>query len=158
MNLEHLGDYQIWSSKKIREVVEGLSDKEYESEIEGRSIHGICKHIVGALETCFLYARPIANGQSVYDIIEEENRKDLMMRWAKLDFNLNELLIETAERSFTVDHISETPITLESKDFYLQYLLHTTYHRGQLALLLRSLGKDVPGTDYLFYFAEKFSD
>ena len=123
MNLKHLGDYQIWSGKEIREVVEGLADREYETEIEGRSIHGLCKHIVGALETCFLYARPIANGQSVFEIIEEENRKDLMMRWAKLDFNLNELLLEDVERSYTVSHMSETPFTLESKDFYLQCLL-----------------------------------
>jgi len=155
MNLKHLGEYQIWSSMKIREVVEILSDNEYEKEIEGRSVHGICKHIVGALEMCFLYAEPIADGHSVFKVIEEENRQHLMMRWAKLDSKLSELLIENVERSYEVNHMSETPFTLQSKDFYLQYLLHTTYHRGQLALLLASLGKKVPGTDYLFYFAEK---
>ncbi|MHA1928363.1 MAG: DinB family protein [Candidatus Thorarchaeota archaeon] len=157
MNLKDLGDYHEWSSMKIRSVIEQLSDEEYELEIEGRSIHGISMHIVMALETCFLYAEPISNGQSVYEVVETENRKDLMMRWIKLDYKFKEILLETMERSYNVEHMSEIPFTLKSKDFYFQYLLHTTYHRGQLALLLRSLGKEVPGTDYLFYFADKSS-
>lgn len=155
MNFENLGEYQIWSSEKIREVISQLSESEYEREIEGRSIHGISMHIVMALETCFLYAQPIANGHTVYEVVEQENRERLLSRWKRLDSKLKEILTETIERSYTVKHLNGNPFTLESKEFYMQYLLHTTYHRGQLAYLLRALDKDVPGTDYLFYFAEK---
>ena len=158
MNFENLGEYQIWSSEKIREIITQLSESEYEREIEGRSIHGVSMHIVMALETCFLHAQPIADGKTVYEVVENENRERLLSRWKLLDQKFKEIFTETIERSYTVKHVSETPFSLESKEFYMQFLLHTTYHRGQLAYLLRALGKDVPGTDYLFYFAEKSSN
>ncbi len=155
MNLENLGEYQIWSCKKIREIISELSDSEYEQEIEGRSTQSISKHIVMALETCFLYVEPIANVPSIYDVVDKESREDLLLRWSRLDNKLKEVLTEDIERQFIIEHMSDDVFTLDSKDFYMQYLLHTTYHRGQLTYLLRALGKDLPGTDYLFYFADK---
>jgi uncharacterized damage-inducible protein DinB len=39
-------------------------------------------------------------------------------------------------------------------DFLLQYVTHSTYHRGQITIALKKLGNEVVGTDYLFFLNE----
>jgi uncharacterized damage-inducible protein DinB len=40
-------------------------------------------------------------------------------------------------------------------DIFLQVLTHSSYHRGQLALLLGQEQKAPPATDYIFYLRER---
>jgi uncharacterized damage-inducible protein DinB len=41
------------------------------------------------------------------------------------------------------------------RDIYLHVVNHSSYHRGQLALLLGQEGKTPPATDYIFYMRER---
>jgi uncharacterized damage-inducible protein DinB len=127
---------------------------DYKKEIAGRSISGISAHIVAALATCFLILDK-SSDTSVYDWIFSAERAELLLRWKELDEKLSRILQEIPQGQITVSHVSDEPICMEMMDFILQYVLHTNHHRGQLGLLLRELGYDVPGTDYLHYFADK---
>jgi uncharacterized damage-inducible protein DinB len=129
-----------------------MKTNDYEKEVAGRSIRGISSHIVAALATCFLVLDR-SSDTSVYEWIQNAERAELLLRWKELDEKLSRFIQEIPQGQITVSHVSEKPITMDMMDFALQYVLHTNHHRGQLGLILRDLGYDVPGTDYLHFFA-----
>lgn len=153
MDIANLPDYHVWAGTRIREPVSGLSEDEFVKGQGGRSVRSICVHILAALETCF-YLATKSKDTSVFERIEEGTRDELLQRWSELDQKLAETIKESPKGKITVPHLAEKPFDLNALDFYLQYIFHTIHHRGQLAVALRSLGKDVPGTDYLMFFAD----
>ncbi len=139
----------------MRQNVEELHDKEYTKKVMGKNtVRSICTHIVLALATCFLLADE-SKDQSVYDWIRSASKLELLDKWNQLDKRLCRIIREIPQGTIEVSHFSEEPFEIDLMDFYLQYLLHTTHHRGQLATALRILRKDVPGTDYLMYFRDR---
>ncbi|UCH03712.1 MAG: DinB family protein [Candidatus Thorarchaeota archaeon] len=146
--------YHLWTGTRMRQIVEELREKEYTKKVMGKnSVKSICTHIVLALATCFLLADESGN-QSVYDWIRAASKLELLDKWNQLDERLSSIIREIPQGTIEVPHISEETFEIELMDFYLQYLLHTTHHRGQLAMALRILKKNVPGTDYLMYFRD----
>lgn len=155
MTFKHLAEYHLWSGSRMRQIVEELPEKEYTKEVVGKnSVRSICRHIVIALATCFLLADE-SEDQSVYDWIGTASKLELLDEWNQLDHRLSSIIREIPQGTIEVPHISKEPFEVELMDFYLQYLLHTTHHRGQLAMALGILKKDVPGTDYLMYFRDR---
>ncbi|MGY5876508.1 MAG: DinB family protein [Candidatus Thorarchaeota archaeon] len=154
MTFKNLGQFHLWAGEKIRPIVESLSEKDYNKKFDTRSVRSICCHIVAALETCFLIDSR-SDDKSVYDWIEQASKLEILNRWEWLDRRLSRVIQEIPQGTVPVPHITEEPFDIDLFDFFLQYLIHTTHHRGQLAHLLRRLEKDVPPTDYLFFLAEK---
>lgn len=154
MVFKNLAEYQYWANQRYRDVILDIKKKDYEELVAGRSIKGISSHIVAALSTCFLVLDQ-SSDKSVYDWIENADRAELLLRWKELDEKLSRMIQQIPQGQITVSHVSKEPICMDIMDFLLQYVLHTNHHRGQVGLILRELGYDVPGTDYLHFFAEK---
>ncbi|MFQ5833171.1 MAG: DinB family protein [Candidatus Thorarchaeota archaeon] len=155
MTFKDLGEYHGWAGNEMRLVVEELQDKEFTKKVMGESsVKSICEHIVLALTTCFLLADN-SDDKGAYEWVRKASKMELINRWKHLDNRLSSVVREIPQGTIEVPHISETPYEIQVLDFYLQYLLHTTHHRGQLAVALRLVGKDVPCTDYLMYFRHK---
>ncbi|MCK5238185.1 MAG: hypothetical protein KAR33_01485 [Candidatus Thorarchaeota archaeon] len=152
MVFRNLAKYQYWANHRIRDVILDMKLNDFQKEVAGRSIQGISSHIVAALATCFLVLDK-SSDTSVYEWIQNAERAELLLRWKDLDEQLSRMLQEIPQGKIIVSHVSEEPFSMNLMDFVLQYVLHTNHHRGQLGLLLRELGYDVPGTDYLHYFA-----
>lgn len=139
----------------MRHVVEELREKEFAKMVIGKnSVKSICTHIVLALATCFRLADE-SEDLSIYDWIRAASKLELLDKWSQLDERLSSIIREIPQGTIEVPHISEEPFEIQLMDFYLQYLLHTTHHRGQLAMALRILKRDVPRTDYIMYFRDK---
>jgi uncharacterized damage-inducible protein DinB len=153
MVFKNLADYHLWAGRRVRSMLDKLSDEEFTRKIGGKSARDLCEHIVAALETCFYLASKDSNN-SVFDRIETYSKSDLMDRWSKLDNRLSKDIRSIPQDKISVPHITDEPFEIDVMDFYLQYLLHTTHHRGQLVTKLRELGLEVVGTDYLMFFAE----
>jgi uncharacterized damage-inducible protein DinB len=70
--------------------------------------------------------------------------------------------IETERREFAdglSDEVLDSHLKLRGHAFTLRELVqhianHSTYHRGQVVLLLRQLGQAPPATDYSLYLLE----
>jgi uncharacterized damage-inducible protein DinB len=155
LTFKYLAEYHMWSGKKMRAVVERLKDKEFTKKVLGsHSIRSICEHILMALATCFNLADDKWD-ESVYKWVSQASKLEMMTKWNEYDSRLAEVVREIPQVTIEVPHISDEPFEIQAIDFFMQYVLHTTHHRGQLALALRKLGKDVPGTDYLMFFREK---
>ncbi|NHJ14853.1 MAG: hypothetical protein EAX95_14325 [Candidatus Thorarchaeota archaeon] len=155
MVFKNIAAFQLWAGEKMRAVTSTLTEEEFDKKmVADRSVRDICTHIVMALETCFMIAENCMD-ESVYDEIASAPKDEILRRWEKRDADLATIIREIPQGRIEVPHLTEAPFEIDILDFYFQYMLHTTHHRGQLALALRSLGKEVPGTDYLMYFAEK---
>jgi uncharacterized damage-inducible protein DinB len=71
-------------------------------------------------------------------------------------------VLEQARAAFVselTDARLDTALTVRGQQFQLRELIqhivnHSTYHRGQVALLLRQLGHTPPGTDFRLFLAE----
>jgi uncharacterized damage-inducible protein DinB len=154
MVFKNLADYHLWAGYKMREVLRSLDTEDFSKEVAGKSVKTLVQHIVLALETCFFVIED-ATDRSVFDKVKRLPRQELLKRWQVLDTRLSNSLDEIPQGKITVTHISEEPFDVDVMDFFMQYVFHTTHHRGQLAVVLRNLGFDVPGTDYLMFFAEQ---
>lgn len=137
----------------MRELLKELDVDTFVKQVAGKSPKELVQHIVLALETCFFYIDGEKDA-SVFDRVKRFPRQELLKRWEVLDNLLSQVIEEIPQGKLSVTHINEEPFEIDVFDFYLHYLLHTTHHRGQLAMVLSNLGYDVPGTDYLMFFGE----
>ncbi|MFW9907660.1 MAG: DinB family protein [Candidatus Thorarchaeota archaeon] len=154
MVFKNLAMYHYWANQRIRSIVLEMRMPDYETNIAGRNVREISTHITAALATCFRILDE-SSDEGIYESILNSERVELLSMWNDYDERLSRVLQHIPQGKVLVRHISENPIELDIMDFILQYVLHANHHRGQLALLLRELGYDVPGTDYLHYFASR---
>ncbi|MFW9807337.1 MAG: DinB family protein [Candidatus Thorarchaeota archaeon] len=148
---KNLADYHIWAGWKMRELLGSLDLEEFSEEIMETSPRELVQHIVLALETCFFFVEG-EKDSSVFDRVRRLPRQELLKRWEILDTRLSQAIEEIPQDKIMVKHINEEPFEIDVFDFFFQYLLHTTHHRGQLAMILSRMGLEVPGTDYLMFF------
>ncbi|MFW9788020.1 MAG: DinB family protein [Candidatus Thorarchaeota archaeon] len=150
---KHLADYHLWAGWKIRELLSSLDAEDFSQEVFGTSPRELVQHIVLALETCFYFIEG-EKDNSVFDRVKRLPRQELLKRWEILDTHLSNAIDEIPQDRIEVKHIKEESFEIDVVDFFLQYLIHTTHHRGQLAMVLSEMGMEVPGTDYLMFFGE----
>lgn len=153
MVFKNLADYHLWTGWKMRELLQDIDADTFVKQIGNRSPKDLVQHIVLALETCFFFAEQ-SKDESVFDRVKRLPKQELLKRWEVLDTRLSTAIEEIPQGTMPITHIKDDPFEIDVVDFFLQYLLHTTHHRGQLALVLSNLGYDIPGTDYLMFFGE----
>lgn len=137
----------------MRELLSTLEAEEFSEDVMGKSPRELVQHIVLALETCFFFIEG-EKDESVFDRVKRFPRQELLKRWEVLDTRLSQAIEEIPQDKIMVKHIKEEPFEIDVIDFFLQYLIHTTHHRGQLAMILSRKGLEIPGTDYLMFFGE----
>ena len=154
-NLVKLCDYQIWADNLIRDMLHNLTEKEFTQEIGPPfgSVKNLCVHIVVALEyniESFIEKVPV-NGKELYEALGNLSKDELLTTWEDMDKKLKEHAKKANQLICFPNFVSGGDVLMEPGDFFLQYILHTTYHRGQLVSMLKLLGKEGVTTDYLFY-------
>lgn len=154
-----LVDYMDWARHKLLEAVAILSPEERTREMGGSfgNIHKTLEHLVRAEETWCnrLYGRvqPPVSAERI------EHLADLKEHWDQIGLQIRQWTAALPEGPVTraleytdsrgKQHV--TPI-----DVVIQHLSnHQTYHRGQVVLLLRQLGKPAVSTDLSFYYRER---
>jgi len=148
--LERMGQYLIWADKTIWDIVQGLSDEEFDRPLREGSGSIRKRYVHLAQDTWEWY----------HDWLDKEPEDtpefDEMSRDALFKFQteyVNRFLKMIDDR--VVDKITfeseERDITIRFDEILFHLVNHAAYHRGQIVMALRLLGKEVQMTDYVPY-------
>ena len=157
MDFTNYANYHIWAGDKMREILTDLPDHEYIYELNDffsyKTIRVLIEHIILAIEFSIAIVKQKeleGFNKEVEEIVKLSNDK-LLVQWKKTDQMYANLLKRDLSGEITVPNFLGKEFTINKSDFLLQYITHTTFHRGQLVLALKKMGKELEGTDYLHY-------
>jgi len=156
-DLETMFDYGYWANRKVFEVVSQLTPEQFTQSVAGSygSIRNTMVHMLsvewGWLERCGGAQRGAALSAADYPTVAS-----LRERWQQIEAYVREFLrtLRDEDLSRVVEFaLSGGPNqAMPLGELMHHAAIHGVHHRGQVALLLRSLGC-VPGNfDILLYY------
>jgi uncharacterized damage-inducible protein DinB len=156
-DLETLFDYGYWANQKLFEVVTQLTPEQFTQQVAGSygSVRNTLVHMMstewGWLDRCGGAPRGPRLNASDYPTVTSVTE-----RWARVEAYLREFLAPLRDEDLekTLEFaIGDGPVhSMHLGQMLHHAAIHGVHHRGQVALLLRSLGY-VPGNfDILFYY------
>jgi uncharacterized damage-inducible protein DinB len=157
--LEALYDYNYWANRRLLDAVARLTCEEFTRDVAGSygSVRNTLVHILSAewgwLERC--------GGASRGPRLDPANFPDvrtLIRTWARVEHDMRVFLagLDDADLDRPVEFALGGPAQVLPLGVLLQHAaLHAVHHRGQAALLVRSLSA-VPGNfDLLLHAGER---
>lgn len=158
MNLEKLADYHMWANDRTRSVIKSLKHEEYEKDLVP-PLGSIKAHIAHTILACEynLKARidgETVDGRAIFDKVSGKSIEDVCEHWRTIDEGVVSLASTHLDLDATFPNfLGEGTMQVNHDDFFMQYIIHTAYHRSQIMSAMRMLGKEAVGTDYLFYLS-----
>jgi uncharacterized damage-inducible protein DinB len=161
-DLERLYDYNYWANKQLIGVVSQLTPEQFTQSVAGSygSIRNTLVHVLSAewgwLDRCGGPERGERLNPQDYPTVES-----LVRAWTRVEEYMRGFLSGPKDDDLTRDiefAIGGGPKhSVPLGDLMQHAAVHAVHHRGQVALLLRTLGY-VPGNfDLLLYVGEKRS-
>jgi uncharacterized damage-inducible protein DinB len=139
--LQDLIEHDYWASLqlfKLAEAQDQLPEK----------VGQLISHILAAQHIWIFRIEGETPGMNPWDQIERS-------QWTRLlEIHFQGLKkLSQREPDTTVSYSNTKGKTFENTtgDILHHLTLHSQYHRGQMAQLLKAEGLDIPGTDYIFY-------
>ena len=150
--LSRMKHYMLWADNSIWKIVQTLSDKEFHQLIDnhGGSIYE--KYLHMAEGHSGWYHRWTGLDQDDLNL-GNLSRDELFEFLSKYNQNILDLLQKGSQDTKELE-TSRGTLHLSTEEMVFNILNHATYHRGQIVLMLRLLGKEVSPTDYLPYRIE----
>ena len=158
MDLVKLADYHLWANDRVRTIIKKLTPEEYMKEVipPFNSIQRLVLHTILAIEYN-LKSKVKGVECDPYELddkISGMNIDEVCGYWRKIDEELAEFASTYLGLQATFPNfLGDGEIVVDHDDYFLQYLLHSIYHRSQIMSAFRILGKEGIGTDYLFYLS-----
>ena len=158
-DLRRLYDYNYWANEKLLAVVSQLSADEFTREVSGSygSIRNSLVHVLSAewgwLDRCGGHAR----GPKL-EAADYPEASTLIDRWTQVEGWMRSFLAELADEDLARD--IEFAIGTGAKhvvalgDLMHHSVIHAVHHRGQVAVMLRTLGHTPGNFDMLIYSFE----
>ena len=165
-DIQLLYEYDRWANNRVLQAASTLSAEEFTRDLGGsfRSVRDTLVHIVGSERTWLTYWKEPSPSSAFltdlwtrHDALFSPNAfPDLaavQLKWAEVereqvDF-VNRLTNESLGRMLPV---RTTQISLAH---LMQHLAnHSTYHRGQVALMMRQLAAEPLATDFAMFLME----
>ncbi|MHA2090733.1 MAG: DinB family protein [Candidatus Kariarchaeaceae archaeon] len=144
MDIKELVQYKNWANTTYIDYCQDLSQEDYEKEITGysNSIRKILTHLLGV----YWFWYEFITTQNYDDEPDFDNMsKDQVINGLK---EYNEKIIDfvktqDAAKKFTINWREEDkPVETTAENIIFNFVTHSAYHRGQLAIYLRIIGID----------------
>jgi len=157
--LRVLYDYNAWANRRTLEACSALPDEQFKRDLGSshRSVRDTLGHIMGA--TWIWLER--WHGRSPLGLPRSDqyaNLADLSGRWSEIERDLLQFVGGLSKEELEQDRPYRTT---EGKAYsqplwqMLQHLAnHSTYHRGQVAAMLRQLDVKPAATDLIAFYRE----
>lgn len=165
-DLQLLFEYDRWANDRMLQAVSALTPEQFARDLGGSlpSVRDAVGHIVGGQWIWLAYWKATAHDAALLADLRKQRdaqfSKDVMSDAASVRSKCKEVEQQLAE---LVDSLSDQALakmlparnTLISLAHLMQHLAnHSTYHRGQVSLMLRQLGAQPAATDFHLFLAE----
>jgi uncharacterized damage-inducible protein DinB len=163
MNVEDfrlLYDYNAWADHRALEACAALNEEQFTRDLGSsyRSVRDTLVHIM-LVEWLWLERWHGRSPTSYAANAEFPNHESVRARWSEIERDLLDYVASlTSEEVQRVVHHKTTAGVLQAQPLWqmLQHLVnHGTYHRGQVATMLRQLGAKPIATDLIFFYRER---
>jgi uncharacterized damage-inducible protein DinB len=157
-DLERLYDYNYWANKKLFSVVSRLTPKQFTGTVAGSygSVRNTLVHIMSAEWGWLDRAGGPKRGEKL-KADDFPTVDSVVQTWDRVESLMREFLsgLNDEDLSRSIEFTLGGPThSLPLGDMLHHAAIHAVHHRGQVALLLRTLGY-VPGNfDFLFFLGE----
>lgn len=164
--IQLLYEYDRWANKRVLRAASSLSVEQFTRDLGGafRSVRDTLVHIIGC-EWAWLTIWKQSSVTSAYvtdmwtrvkTVFDSNAFPDLaavQRRWTEVESEQNEFVDRVTNESLSrMVPVNASQISLEH---LMQHLAnHSTYHRGQLSLMMRQLGAEPIATDFAFFLME----
>jgi uncharacterized damage-inducible protein DinB len=151
--------YNRWATLRFLDAAEALRADEVSRPIASSfpSVLATLTHMLGA-EWVWLQRWKGSSPRSFPDAASLDSVAAVRARWEDLWADqrafLDRLGDEDVDRVLGYANMSGTPDERRLGDLLRHVVNHGTYHRGQVATLLRQLDRTPPSTDYVRYLRE----
>jgi uncharacterized damage-inducible protein DinB len=155
-DIETMFDYGYWANRKLFEVVSLLTPEQFTHSVSGYgSVRNTLVHMMSTEWGWLERSGGPPRGQRL-SAADFPTFASVVEKWKRIEGDLRQFL--AALRDDDLDRVVEFAIADNPKQFLSvgqmmhHAAIHGVHHRGQIALLLRSLGS-VPGNfDICFYY------
>lgn len=146
--------YNRWANRRLLAAARGLGPDEFTRDLKASfgSLKGTLLHILWGERR---WLRCWQDGSVIPELAPEDfsDLPAVEADWAALEQEQQAFAARLTEELLAVHH------TVRDRSYALSDLIHhllnhSTYHRGQVALLLRQLGQTPPATDYRLFLTD----
>jgi uncharacterized damage-inducible protein DinB len=155
-----LYEYNCWANACVLDAVAKLTAEQFTRDLSGSfaSVRSTLVHIMGA-EWVWLQRWKGTSPKKFYDPPEFPNTAALRAHWTKIENEQMEFIKNLTDELLPMK-ISYINFKGENWTYALWQMLqhlvnHSTYHRGQVATMMRQLGATPAATDFLLFFDKK---
>jgi uncharacterized damage-inducible protein DinB len=165
-DIQLLYEYDRWANNRVLQAVSALSAEQFTRHLGGsfRSVRDTLVHIIGGEWIWLVYWK--ATSHSPIFFTELRTRRDALfnpvafpnvaavqLKWAEVEKEQVEFVNRVTNESLeTVLPFRKTQISLAH---LMQHLAnHSTYHRGQVALMMRQIDAEPLATDFHVFLVE----
>jgi uncharacterized damage-inducible protein DinB len=159
-DLEDLYDYGYWADRKLFDVISQLSPEEFTRSVAGsyESVRNTMVHILSAeagwLDRCGGPARGPSLNPVDFPTIES-----VTQAWNRVEANVREFLAKLKDedlvRKIEFSFGQSKKYSMPLGELMHHAAIHAVHHRGQVAMLLRLLGRDPGAFDIFVYYVVK---
>lgn len=161
-----LYEYDRWANNRVLHAASALATEQFTRDLGGgfRSVRGTLVHILGGEWGWLAYWKtPCPSAASLVGLWDRHdtlfrpdafpNLTTLRLKWADVEREQAEFI------SGLTDEDLSRIVPFRSTHVRLEHLLqhaanHSTYHRGQVALMMREVGAEPMATDFHVFLVE----
>jgi uncharacterized damage-inducible protein DinB len=165
-DIQLLYEYDRWANNRVLEAVSALAAEQFTHDLGGsfRSVRDTLLHIVGGEWIWLAYWKEPSRGSTLSADLRKQRDAlfnpdafpsvaAVRLKWAEVEKEQVEFVNRVTNESLeTMLPLRGTRITLAH---LMQHLAnHSTYHRGQVALMMRQLDAEPLATDFHVFLVE----
>jgi len=163
MNVEDfrlLYDYNSWANRRTLDSCAALSEEQFTRDLGSsfRSVRDTLAHICG-VEWLWLERWHGRSHNALPQVAEFSNLETLRRRWDEVERNLLDFVASLTPEDIQriIQHKTTQGVPQAAPLWQmLQHLVnHGTYHRGQVATMLRQLSAKPISTDMIYFYRER---